>query len=82
VEAATFASMKREGAALLPMAEAGFDGGSDGFIFAGRNERWREALSEADVALYRARAAREMGAGLNQWLAQGRRGGDPRAAAE
>lgn len=82
VEAATFASMKREGAALLPMADAGFDGGADGFIFAGRNERWREALSEDDAALYRVRAAREMSAGLNQWLAQGRRGGDPRAASD
>lgn len=82
VEAATFASMKREGAALLPTADAGFDGGSDGFIYAGRNERWREALSEEDAAFYRARAAREMSAGLNQWLAQGRRGGDTRAVGD
>lgn len=82
VDAATFASMKREGAALLPTAEAGFDGGPSGFLYAGRNERWREALREEDAALYRARAAREMSASLNQWLAQGRRGGDPRAVGD
>lgn len=82
VEAATFASMKRDGTALLPMIDAGFQGGADGFIYAGRNERWREALSEDDVAFYRARAAREMSPGLNLWLAQGRRGGDPRAAGD
>ncbi len=77
VHAATFEQMRRDGEALMPFAKAAWTEGHESFIYAGKNERWRDALTEADVALYRASAAQELSAGLNRWLAEGRRGADP-----
>jgi aryl sulfotransferase len=80
VRAATFDAMKRDGAALMPHATAAWAGGHEGFIYEGRNERWREALTGSDVTLYRERAARELSPALNRWLDAGREGGDPKAS--
>ncbi|MBP6011190.1 MAG: sulfotransferase domain-containing protein [Alphaproteobacteria bacterium] len=77
VHAATFEQMRRDGGALMPHADAAFAGGHEGFIYSGKNERWRDALTDADVALYRTRAAQELDPALNKWLAAGRKGGDP-----
>lgn len=77
VHAATFEQMRRDGEALMPFAKHAWTEGHESFIYAGKNERWREALTEADVALYRSRAAQELSPALNRWLAEGRRGADP-----
>lgn len=83
VEAATFEAMKREGKALLPSASAAFEGGHEGFLFSGKNERWRGVLSEDDIARYRERARGTLSAGLQKWLEHGRLGaGEPRTAAD
>jgi aryl sulfotransferase len=80
VEAATFDKMKNEGAALLPGIEMAFKGGHQSFLNKGTNGRWRDVLTKDDVARYRERAAAEMSPGLNDWLENGRKGGDPKVA--
>jgi aryl sulfotransferase len=78
VRAATFEQMRSDGVALMPFAKAAWTGGHETFIYSGKNERWRNALTEADIARYRSRAANEMSPALNAWLATGRRGaGEP-----
>jgi aryl sulfotransferase len=82
VEAATFETMKRNGAALIPLASKAFEGGSNRFFFKGTNGRWRDVITAEDLALYDQVAAR-MTPGLTRWVEQGRLGaGDPRTAPE
>lgn len=79
VDAARFESMKRDGAALLPGIEMAFNGGHETFINRGTNDRWRDILTDEDVALYRKREAAELSPGLAKWLENGRlKSGDPR----
>lgn len=81
VHAATFEQMKKDGDALMPFAGMAWDGGAKTFIHAGKNERWREALTAEDIAVYRARAEQELSPALNRWLHKGRRAaGDPASA--
>ncbi|MBV9046595.1 MAG: sulfotransferase domain-containing protein [Alphaproteobacteria bacterium] len=82
VEAATFEKMRDEGAALLPGIENALKGGHQTFINKGINGRWRDVLTAGDVARYRERAAAALPPGLNDWLENGRRGGDPKAMAD
>jgi len=82
VDAATFDKMKNEGAALLPGIEMAFKGGHQTFLNKGTNGRWKGVLTEADIALYRERAAQELPPGLNDWLENGRKGGDPKVSAD
>lgn len=83
VHAATFGQMQRDGEALMPFAKAAWDKGAADFIYSGRNERWREALTDEDVRAYRARAEQELSPALNRWLREGREpAGDPRTSPE
>ncbi|HEY1706792.1 MAG TPA: sulfotransferase domain-containing protein [Rhizomicrobium sp.] len=82
VEAATFDKMKNDGAALLPGIEMAFKGGHQTFLNKGTNGRWKTVLTPDDVAMYRERAAQELTPGLNDWLENGRKGGDPKAVAD
>lgn len=78
VAAADFAAMKRDGAALLPSAAMAWEGGADRFLNKGTNQRWRDVLSDDDLAAYEAAEARLMPPGLRAWSAQGRLvAGDP-----
>lgn len=72
VSAATFEQMRRDGAVLMPHANAAWTGGHEAFIHAGRNQRWRDALTEDDVAAYRRRAEQALSPALNRWLSEGR----------
>ena len=81
-EAATFDKMKNDGAALLPGIEMAFKGGHQTFLNKGTNGRWKDVLTADDVKLYRQRAAQELPPGLNDWLENGRKGGDPKAMAD
>src|SRR5262249_44750354 len=76
VEAATFEKMKDEGAALLPGIENAIRGGHQTFINKGTNGRWKDVLTPDDIARYRNRAAQKLPPGLNDWLENGRKGGD------
>ncbi len=84
VHAATFDQMRRDGAALMPFATAAWEGGAETFIYSGRNQRWRDALTEDDVAAYRRRAGQALSPVLNRWLSEGRlaTGGEPATSPE
>lgn len=78
VEAATFDSMKRNGAQILAKLEHLFRGGHETFVYKGTNERWHDALTEADLERYEKHAHTALSPGLFNWLRNGRRvAGDP-----
>lgn len=78
VEAATFDSMKRNGAQILAKLEHLFRGGHETFLHKGVNEQWRDVLTEADLELYEEHAHTALSPGLFNWLRNGRRvAGDP-----
>ena len=49
-----------------------FRGGAETFFYKGTNGRWREVLSEEEVALYEQAAKRELTPDCRQWLESGR----------
>ena len=51
-----------------------FQGGSQSFFNKGTNGRWREVLSEEELALYEKAATRELSPDCRHWLENGRRG--------
>jgi hypothetical protein len=66
----------------MPRAAISWDKGHERFINEGTNERWRSALTDDDVSLYEARAAREFSPALARWVEQGRLAtADPREIA-
>lgn len=78
VEAGKFEAMRRDGDTLMPEAQRAWQDGARTFLHKGVNGRWRDLLSEADIALYEARAAAELSPDCAEWLAQGRLiAGDP-----
>lgn len=83
VNAATFEAMQRDGEALLPGMEVGFDGGVKTFLNKGTNNRWQGVLTDEDNALYGARIKAELSPGLIAWLEAGRLvAGDPKILAD
>jgi aryl sulfotransferase len=80
-KAASFACMKRDAAALVPVADKIWEGGADQFVFKGVNGRWRDVLSDEDLARYEALAARRWTPAQAAWIRGGRIvAGDPREA--
>ena len=73
VHAATFESMKDEARASSQQMATVFEGGSDRFFFKGTNGRWRDVLTQDDLALYEA-AASKLDPELRHWLENGRLG--------
>ncbi len=80
VEAASFATMKAQGPLLVPHVQAAFERGSAAFFNRGVSARWRDELTEDDLALYEQNAARTLTPELRAWLEHGRHGFDPGAA--
>jgi aryl sulfotransferase len=72
VEAATFESMKAQGAVLLPHAQQIWDGGASRFLNKGDNGRWRQVLHPDDLERYDRMMDERFPADLRQWIAQGR----------
>ena len=73
VEATTFANVKKaiaEDAAEDPMS-ATFKGGRDGFFFSGTNGRWRDVLTDEDLALYEEAKRRVLSPDCAAYLEQG-----------
>jgi len=82
-KAAEFESMKANGEALLPKIGQYFDNGPQRFLNKGTNGRWRDILTEADLARYEAVFRRKVSPACADWLEHGRLGaGDPRSAAD
>lgn len=71
VELATFASMKKRAETLVPNAGAGFEGGAQRFLFKGTNGRFKDVLTEADLALWEANVARQLPPACAHWLEHG-----------
>ncbi len=71
VEAATFDSMKKHMPTLSPSFEFIFDHGAVGFMHSSDNNRWREILTEEDLALYEEKASK-LDPALRNWLENGR----------
>lgn len=79
VEAATFDAMKRDGGKLMPQVERLLVDGHENFFYKGTNSRWRNVLTDADVALYNRKIAARLSPSLIRWLTEGRLiAGDPR----
>ena len=68
IDAATFASMKRDSALLGPEMGMIFEGGANRFLYKGTNDRWRDVLTAEDLALYEAAAARTLTPELKRWF--------------
>jgi len=74
VEATTFANVKKRAEALDPsedMTNAFFEGGQKTFFFKGSNGRWRDVLTEDDLALYEEAKARVLTPDCAAWLEAG-----------
>ncbi|MBV9569851.1 MAG: sulfotransferase domain-containing protein [Alphaproteobacteria bacterium] len=71
VEHCTFDFMKTHAANAAPLGGGIFEGGAGSFIFKGTNGRWRDQLTDTDIAAYEARALAELGPECAQWLATG-----------
>ena len=56
-----------------------FEGGREGFLFKGTNGRWKDLLTEDEVAAYHARAAESLPADAAAWLEGGQGAVDPSA---
>ena len=69
VGAARFDSMKQE-AIRNGEYQISFEGGADRFFHKGTNGRWRDVLTESDLALYES-AASELDPDLRAWLEAG-----------
>jgi aryl sulfotransferase len=77
--AATFEAMKRDGEALLPKISDAFDRGTDRFLHKGVNGRWRDFLTEADLARYDALIQSRLPPAMARWVEGGNAvAGDPR----
>lgn len=71
-ELVTFKSMKRDAEVIDPNAVNLFKGGAKTFINKGTNGRWRDVLTEADIAMYDAAAKRELTSDCRLWLENGK----------
>jgi len=79
VNAATFETMKRQAAELLPDAHLVFDRGADRFVNLGVNGRWKDVLTAEDLARYDVLVHRKFTPGQAAWVAHGRAAGDPKS---
>lgn len=83
VEAATFDAMRRDGAALLPRIGENFDHGHERFLNKGTNGRWKDFLTDADLARYDALIRNKLPPEMARWVERGRlASGDPRTLGE
>ena len=81
--AARFETMKRQGDEMLPQLHTVFDKGAERFINKGENGRWKDFLTDADLARYDALVKARLSPAHAAWIAGGRRvAGEPRASAD
>jgi len=71
VERCTFESMRENGEQIGPI-DTMFEGGAKGFIFKGTNGRWRDILTDDEVARYQKRASECLAVEAVEWLEHGR----------
>jgi len=71
VEHCSFDYMRAHAELAVPLGGAVWEGGAKTFIHKGTNGRWRDVLTEEDIANYESRALEELGPECAQWLASG-----------
>lgn len=77
-EAARFDRMKAQGADLLPTVGLMFDRGHDRFLNKGTNGRWKDVLTDADLARFDAMTHARFTPSARAWVEGGRlAAGDP-----
>lgn len=82
-EAARFDNMKAQGVDLLPRVQTMFEGGSERFLNKGTNGRWKDLLTDDDLARFDRLTHAKFTASARAWIEGGRgAAGDPRAAAD
>ena len=72
VDAVSFNNMRANGDNVMGGATAFWEGGSARFMNKGTNGRWRDVLTEDDLALYQQMVERSLSASCAAWLEQGR----------
>ncbi len=65
----SFDYMKANATKSVPLGGAFWDGGAETFIHRGVNGRWRDVLSNDEVAAYEERSREELGGECALWLA-------------
>jgi aryl sulfotransferase len=77
-QAARFESMKAQGGELLPILDTIFEGGSQTFINKGVNGRWKDVLTDADLARFDRLSTAKFTPSARAWIEGGRlAAGDP-----
>ena len=71
-DAASFRSMKANGAHLLAQLGGALSGGSDAFFRKGTTSQWTEIFNPADLELYERNASALLAPELKTWLENGR----------
>lgn len=74
LQAVTFDSMKSRSAEYVPDGGAFWKGGADTFMNMGINNRWREVLSEKELARYDALCEQALTPDCRHWMEHGRLG--------
>ena len=71
MQAVTFAAMKEQPERYAPGMGQAFEGGAARFLHKGTNGRYRDVLTDADLALYQARVREQLSAPCARWLEHG-----------
>ncbi len=74
IDAISFDSMKARGDQYVPEGGAPWKGGTDTFLNKGTNGRWRDVLTEAELAQYDALCEQALTPECRRWLEFGRQG--------
>jgi aryl sulfotransferase len=78
VKAGDFSSMKKSADQLMPGAGMIFKGGGNTFLNKGTNNRWKDLVDPADLALFDTKVKAEFSPSLAAWAEHGRlKAGDP-----
>lgn len=80
IEHCSFDYMKRNAAKSAPLGGIFWDGGAETFIHKGTNGRWRDVLTQEDIAKYERMANEALGFEAADWLAHGTRAHRKRVA--
>jgi len=71
IKAVSFAEMKRQGGLYAPEGGQLWKGGAETFMHKGTNNRWRDVLSDEELALYDAACKRALTPDCREWLENG-----------
>jgi aryl sulfotransferase len=73
VKSVSFSEMKQQGARYAPGGGELWKGGADTFLNKGTNGRWKNVLSDTEIALYDAACQRTLTPECRAWLEEGSR---------